>query len=90
MRRQLLTFFCFILALSVYGQSRREWLEFGDKAFDDKNYKLALACYQHTITLAEGSDRDLVTPYECRPYTNPKKVVDSSAVAAVAAAAAPS
>jgi outer membrane protein OmpA-like peptidoglycan-associated protein/tetratricopeptide (TPR) repeat protein len=82
MRRQLVTFFCLIIALSAYGQSRREWLEFGDKAYADKNYKLALACYQHTITLAAGSDRDLVTPYECRPYTNPKKVVDSAAVVA--------
>ncbi|CAN5870843.1 OmpA family protein [soil metagenome] len=86
MRRFLFTFFCFTVAtLSVYGQSRREWIEFGDKAFDDKNYKLALACYQHSITLNGGSERDLVTPYECHPYTNPKKVVDSASVAVAAA-----
>jgi outer membrane protein OmpA-like peptidoglycan-associated protein len=86
MRRFLLTVFCFtVAALSVHGQSRREWLEFGDKAYDDKNYKLALACYQHVITLTGGSDRDLVTPYECRPYTNPKKTVDTSSLAAAAA-----
>jgi OOP family OmpA-OmpF porin len=86
MRRFLLTIFCFTVAtLSVYGQSRREWQEFGDKAYEDKNYKLALACYEHVITLSAGSDRDLVTPYECRPYTNPKKVVDSSSVVATAA-----
>ncbi len=61
-------------------QSRREWLEFGDKAFDNKNYKLALACYRNVIELANAADRDVVTPYECRPYTPNKKVADSVAV----------
>ncbi len=86
MRRLLLAlFYLSVTAISVYGQSRREWMTFGDKAYDDKNYKLALACYQHVITLTAGSDRDLVTPYECRPYTNPKKIIDSSAVKTAAA-----
>ncbi|CAN5249083.1 OmpA family protein [soil metagenome] len=86
MRRLLLTVFCFtITAISVYGQSRREWLDFGDKAFDDKNYKLALTCYEHVITFADGGDRDLVTPYECRPYTNAKKIVDSTSLVTAAA-----
>ncbi len=86
MRRILLSvLFLFIASLSVYGQSRREWLEFGDKAYDDKNYKLALSCYEHVITFADGSDRDLVTPYECRPYVNVKKVVDTSSLVAAAA-----
>ncbi len=81
MRRLLLTLFYFVVAsISVYGQSRREWMDFGDKAFDNKDYKLALACYQHVITLTAGTDRDLVTPYECRPYTNPKKALDTSKV----------
>jgi outer membrane protein OmpA-like peptidoglycan-associated protein len=85
MRRiaQLILFSLFAF-ISVYGQSRREWLQFGDKAYDDKNYKLALACYQHVITLTPGSDRDLVTPYECRPYTPAKKMVDSAALKAAA------
>lgn len=66
--------------LSLQAQSRREWIDFGDKAFEEGNYKLALACYQHAVKLAPGSDRDLVTPYECRPYTPPKKTVDSVAL----------
>ncbi len=85
MRRIALSiFFSLFAILSVHGQSRHEWLQFGDKAFDDKNYKLALSCYQHVITLTPGNDRDLVTPYECRPYTNQKKLVDSSSVKAAA------
>lgn len=81
MRRFALTT-CFVLVtvLALFGQSRREWLEFGDKAFDNKDYKLALTCYQHVVTMTPNNDRDLVTPYECRPYTPPKKVVDSSNV----------
>lgn len=80
MRRFALLIFCFVFsALSLHGQSRREWLDFGDKAFADKNYKLALACYQHVITLTPENDRDLVTPYECRPYVPPKKTVDTVA-----------
>ncbi len=84
MRRIALTLCCIIAVLAVNGQSRREWLEFGDKAFDEKNYKLALACYQHVVTLAPGNDRDLVTPYECRPFTPAKKLVDTGAVATAA------
>lgn len=55
-------------------------MEFGDNAYNLGNYKLALACYQHAVKLVPGSDRDLVTPYECRPYTPPKKTVDSVAL----------
>jgi outer membrane protein OmpA-like peptidoglycan-associated protein/tetratricopeptide (TPR) repeat protein len=81
MRKQLsLLIVLLFAATTVFAQSRREWLEFGDKAFDEGNYKLALACYQHVVKLAPGSDRDLVTPYECRPYTPPKKMVDSVAL----------
>jgi OOP family OmpA-OmpF porin len=84
MRRILLTIFCFVsAALSVYGQSRREWMEFGDKAFDNKDYKLALACYQHVVTFT-GNDRDLVTPYECRPYIPAKKSIDTTSLAKAA------
>ncbi len=81
MRKQLSILIVLLLAVtSVFGQSRREWTEFGDQAFDQGNYKLALACYQHAVKLVPGSDRDLVTPYECRPYTPPKKMVDSVAL----------
>ncbi len=65
---------------SLFSQSRREWLEFADNAYDNGDYKLALSCYQHVVQIAPGSDRDLVTPYECRPYTPPKKTVDSVAL----------
>jgi tetratricopeptide (TPR) repeat protein len=85
MRRIALSvLFSLFAVIAVHGQSRREWLQFGDKAFDDKNYKLALSCYQHVITLTPGNDRDLVTPYECRPYVNPKKSVDTAAIKAAA------
>ncbi|HTL83515.1 MAG TPA: OmpA family protein [Bacteroidia bacterium] len=86
MRRIVLSFLLIIVsAASLSAQSRRQWLEFGDKAYADQNYKLALACYQHVITMGDGADRDLVTPYECRPYVNAKKVVDSTALKAAAA-----
>lgn len=81
MRRFVLTICTSLFAVfSLSGQSRHEWLEFGDKAYDEGNYKLALACYQHVVTMTAGNDRDLVTPYECRPYTPPKKTVDTAAV----------
>lgn len=81
MRKQLSILIVLLFAATtVFAQSRREWQEFGDQAFELGNYKLALACYQHAVKLVPGSDRDLVTPYECRPYTPPKKVVDSVAL----------
>lgn len=81
MRKQLSILIVLLFAATtVFAQSRREWMEFGDNAFDQGNYKLALACYQHAIKLVPGNDRDLVTPYECRPYTPPKKVADSTAM----------
>lgn len=77
--------FSFLLVLlfitaALTAQSRREWVEFGDNAYTLGNYKLALACYQHAVKLTPGSDRDLVTPYECRPYTPAKKTIDSVAL----------
>jgi outer membrane protein OmpA-like peptidoglycan-associated protein/tetratricopeptide (TPR) repeat protein len=81
MRKQLSLLIVFLFAATtLFAQSRREWLEFGDQAFEQGNYKLALACYQHVVKLAPGSDRDLVAPYDCRPYTPPKKMVDSVAL----------
>lgn len=81
MRKQLSILIVLLFAATtVFAQSRREWQEFGDQAYALGNYKLALACYQHAVKLAPGSDRDLVTPYDCRPYTPPKKMVDSVAL----------
>lgn len=81
MRKQLSLLIVLLFAATVvFAQSRREWLEFGDRAFEQGNYKLALACYQHVVKIAPGSDRDLVAPYDCRPYTPPKKTADSVAL----------
>jgi OOP family OmpA-OmpF porin len=80
MKRLLIFCFAFFCAVNVSAQSRRDWMEFGDQAFLKKDYKLALTCYQHVVTFMPGSDRDLVTPYECRPYIPPKKTVDSAAL----------
>ncbi|HEU4718856.1 MAG TPA: OmpA family protein [Bacteroidia bacterium] len=81
MRRfALLLFSLFSLPVLLSAQSRREWQDMGDKAFDQKNYKLALACYQHVITMTPGNDRDLVTPYECRSYVPAKKLVDTTGI----------
>lgn len=68
------------VATAATGQSRKEWIEFGDQAYELGNYKLALSCYQHAVKLAPGADRDLVAPYDCRPYTPPKKTADSVAI----------
>lgn len=76
---QLLVVFLFIAVVSV-AQSRKEWMDFGDQAYNQGNYKLALACYQHAIKMTAGNDRDLVTPYDCRPYTPTKKTVDTTAM----------
>ncbi|GAB4133887.1 MAG: OmpA family protein [Bacteroidia bacterium] len=84
MRRIIVLLIVFASTISLHAQSRREWQAFGDKAFQQKNYKLALTCYQNVVLFAPGNDRDLVTPYECRPYTPPKKTVDSAAIKAAA------
>lgn len=82
MIRLLLLSLLVLMSSSATAQSRREWMLSGDQAFAKSDYKLALVCYQHVVTFMPGSDRDLVTPYECRPYVPPRKTVDSAALQA--------
>lgn len=73
----LLIFSCF--SSLVKGQSRREWLDFADQAFEKKDYMLALTCYKHVINIAAGNDRDAMMPYEYKPWApSPKKQKDST------------
>lgn len=75
--------FVLFLFCSLSAQSRREWLDFGDQAFEKKNYMLAVTCYKHVIDMAPGSDRDAMLPYELKPWTPPakKSKKDSTATA---------
>ncbi|TND05075.1 MAG: OmpA/MotB domain-containing protein [Bacteroidetes bacterium] len=72
-RIQILTLLVLCSCLSLFGQSRREWLDFGDQAFEKKNYMLAVTCYKHVIDLVPGSDRDAMLPYEYKPWIPPAK-----------------
>ncbi|MGL4599558.1 MAG: hypothetical protein ACRCYO_18685, partial [Bacteroidia bacterium] len=59
-------FFFLLLVLTTQAQSRRQWLELGDQAYNQANYKLALSCYMHVIQNSTSGDRDVPIPYECR------------------------
>jgi len=65
-------------SLLLSGQSRREWLDFGDQAYEQKNYMLALVCYKHVADMAPGSDRDAMLPYEYKPWEAPPKKKNDS------------
>lgn len=72
-----------LVATSSMGQSRREWLDFGDQAFNRQDYMLAVYCYKHVLNIAAGNDRDAAMPYEIKQWTPPpKKSLTDSAHAA--------
>ncbi len=82
MSKRIFSCFVFLLfaTLAVQAQSRRQWLELGDQAYNQANYKLALSCYMHVIQNSTSGDRDVPIPYECRAYTPNKKTIDTAAL----------
>lgn len=88
MKRFVYIFVLCMAVLQANGQNRREWLDFGDQAFEKKNYMLAVTCYKKVLNLVPGNDRDAMMPYEYKTWTPKKKgKVDSTKTDSVAQAA---
>ena len=78
--KNIFTLLFLFVTVSLSAQSKREWLEYGDIAFKNGDYKSAVTFYLKVVD--KGTSNDITRPYEARPYTPPlKKVKDSSKVA---------
>ncbi len=65
----LLVFFTF--SITAFAQTKREWLEYGDAAFNTGNYNTAVSYYLKIID--KNTPADITHPYETKPYTPPVK-----------------
>lgn len=76
----LLLSICFYTAV---GQTKREWITYGDVSFKNEDYKSALTFYLKAID--RNTTPDITRPYEAKPYyPTPKKSKDSASVAKAA------
>lgn len=77
MRSVLLILFSLVTS-SGFAQSRREWLGYADEAFKSGDYASAAYFYQKVLDKKAAGSRDIVYPYDAKPWTKPEKVKDST------------
>jgi len=70
-KKVLTIVFLFALFNSSFAQTKREWLEYGDVAFKNGDYKTAINFYLKVLD--KETNNDLVRPYATVPYTPVKK-----------------
>lgn len=58
------------------GQSKQEWIEFGDQAYKNENYGSAAYFYLQVFDKSTKESIDAVYPYELTSYQNPNKSVE--------------
>jgi len=77
--KNIFTLLFLFVIVSLSAQSKREWLEYGDIAFKNGDYKSAVTYYLKVVD--KGTSVDLTRPYEAKPYIPPpKKIKDSTGV----------
>ena len=76
MKRIVALVFLFSISITVFAQSKREWLEYGDAAFKNGDYFTAANFYLKVVDRA--TPPDITRPYEIRPYYPPAKVKKDS------------
>ncbi|MBL7883026.1 MAG: OmpA family protein [Bacteroidia bacterium] len=70
-KKVLTIVFLFALFNSSFAQTKREWLDYGDVAFKNGDYKTAINFYLKVLD--KETNNDLVRPYATAPYTPTKK-----------------
>jgi outer membrane protein OmpA-like peptidoglycan-associated protein/tetratricopeptide (TPR) repeat protein len=78
-KRSLIILFLVACSASVFSQSKREWMAYGDASFKIEDYKSAISHYLKVLDL--GTSVDLVYPYTPKPYIKPRKVSKDSLAA---------
>lgn len=83
MKRAAVLFLFFIVGISAFGQTKREWIAYGDISFKNEDYKSAVTYYLKAID--KSTITDITRPYDPKPYYPPaKKNKDSVSVAKAA------
>src|ERR1043165_8468337 len=75
--KNILTLLFLFVIISAFAQSKREWMEYGDAAYKNEDYKTALSFYLKVID--KGTAVDITRPYEAKPYVKQRKVPKDSA-----------
>ena len=75
--KNILTLLFLFVTISAFAQSKREWMEYGDAAYKNEDYKTALSFYLKVID--KGTAVDITRPYEAKPYVKQRKVPKDSA-----------
>lgn len=79
MRRHVLILLLALVPSLLLSQSRREWLQYADDAFVNGDYASAAYFYHKVLDKKAVGSRDIVYPYDAKPWTKPEKVIDSTA-----------
>lgn len=79
MKRSLIVLFVCAVSVTVFSQTKREWIEYGDASFKNEDYKSAISFYMKAMD--QGTSVDIVYPYDPRPYVKPKKISKDSLAA---------
>lgn len=74
MKRILLFILFALMALNGFSQSRREWLQYADEAFNNGDYASAAYFYQKVLDKKAAGSRDIVYPYDAKPWIKPEKI----------------
>lgn len=86
MKQTRLTVLFLFASLFTFGQSQREWLEYGDAAFKNEDYASAAYFYLKILDKSSAADKDLAYPYEPKAYYKKEKVSKDTSAAARAKA----
>jgi OOP family OmpA-OmpF porin len=78
-KRSLVILFLFAFSVSVFSQTKREWMGYGDVAFKNEDYKSAISYYLKVLD--KSTSVDLVYPYTPKPYIKPRKISKDSLAA---------
>ncbi|MFL5764649.1 MAG: OmpA family protein [Bacteroidia bacterium] len=77
--KNIFTLLFLFVTISAFAQSKREWMEYGDAAYKNEDYKTALTFYLKVID--KGTAIDYTRPYETKPYVKQKKAAKDSLAA---------
>ncbi len=63
----------FTFSLAGFGQTKKEWLEYGDASFKNTDYASAIYYYSQIFKDASTESKDYVFPYSIQVYNKPMK-----------------
>ncbi len=73
MKKAKITLLLALFCTAAFAQSKREWLEYGDNAFKNEDYGSAAYFYMKILDKSASADKDLVYPYDPKPYYKREK-----------------